>query len=104
MGKSYPTLAEFYGESKRRLHSPEVDYGKWRGPGKRKTRVSYIRDTGEVYSVVMLLGPWDGGDKVKLLGTVPDADELDRVLEGWEQAVRKRNSAQWVKDRLAAAG
>ena len=60
-------------------------------------RVSYIRDTGEVYAVRV-------GGPVKLLGQVdPDPEgcyyaTLDRVLAGWADQPVKRLS--WVKGRL----
>ena len=88
----YRSIEEFHDADPRRRHSDEADYGShWRlYPFHGLWRVSYVRDTGEVYAVRQSGRP---AGPVLILGTVPAdevADErrglyyrtLDRILEG----------------------
>ncbi len=49
----YPTLRAFYEDNEQRLRSPEADYGvQWRLDGyDQQWRVSYVKNTGEIYAV-----------------------------------------------------
>lgn len=104
MLKTYPNIEAFYSENEQRRHSGEADYGAWwTAPGLSwpKWRVSYIQKTGEVYAVQLK----DGG-LVKVLGTVTPDDEriyyrtLDRILEGWAEAIHHPGSLVWVERKL----
>ncbi len=103
MPKIYATIEEFYTENEERRRSGEADYGCWwTEPGQTwpRLRVSYIQKTGEVYAVQLT------GGQVKVLGIVPPDDDriyyrtLDRILEGWADAIHKPGSLSWVKERL----
>ena len=112
MQVTFESIEDFYNQDPRRRTSPEADYGShWHTDGsRRRCRVSYIQDTGEVYSVE--LSGRDG--PVELLGKVP-ADEqsayrevyyrtLDAVLDGWAEHSASLQGPGWVKQRIAAAG
>ena len=98
----YASIEEFYSKNEARRRSGEADYGVWwtNGPRWPTWRVSYVRDTGEVYAVALNAGP--GG--VEILGTVPpDAGPyyyrtLDKLLDGWAEEGGRPIS--WVRERL----
>jgi hypothetical protein len=108
----FATWDDFCYADIRRHFSPEADYGvHWHDGDERwpEWRVSYIRDTGEVYAVCTGrgLGP------VWLLGVVP-ADPvtnpdretyyrtLDKILGGWADWEVSGMRLQWIIGRLAA--
>ena len=109
----YPTLEAYYAADERRLRSEECDYGvHWRLEGwEYRWRVSYVRNTGEVYAVNQgrTIGP------VFILAIippdpVPDGDRrslffatLEAILDGWPQQCGRPDSLRWVRDRLANA-
>ena len=104
MIKTYANIKEFYAENEERKQSGEADYGCWwTAPGMSftKWRLSYIQKTGEVYAVQLK----DGG-LVKVLGIVPPDDDriyyrtLDRILEGWAEAIHRPGSLVWVERKL----
>ncbi len=109
----YPEWASrdaFWLDDARRWLSPESDYGvMWRDGQCRWPlwRVSYVRDTGEVYAHQQ-----GGQGRVRLLGWVPpdpvaDPDRetyyrtLDVVLAGWENPDVTGWQLSWVAARLA---
>lgn len=100
-------LSEFYSENSIRKKSPEADYGVWWYDTQPfpPHRVTYIRDTGEVYAVAL-----DNSREVEILGLVPpDVDlnvyyrTLDRILDGWSEECGRCGSLDWVRERLVAA-
>jgi len=42
--------------------------------------------------------------QVEVLGVIPDAGRVDRVLAGWEQAMDQADSLAWLRARLSAEG
>jgi hypothetical protein len=105
---------EFELDNPWRHFSPESDYGvHWRDGQHAwpQWRVSYIRDTGEVYAIEQ-----SGLLRVRLLGTVkPDLvpagrDDLtyyrtlDAILDGWADPDVSGFDLGWVAARLARAG
>ena len=107
----YPTLETYSAADERRLRNEECDYGAhWRLEGwQSRSRVSYVRNTGEVYAVNQghTTGP------VFILASVPpdpvpDSDRrslfyatLERILEDWTHQCARPDSLRWVIDRLA---
>jgi hypothetical protein len=90
--------------------SRECDYGVWwsdNPQGFPRYRVSYVKDTGDVYAINQTTG------RVEVLGTVePDPiDErdfrsrwegpLDDLLEGWPDRCGPPGGLAWVRSRLA---
>ena len=99
-------MEAFYAADERRRRSPEADYGvHWRQGGQR-LRVSYIRETGEVYAV----GEYAPVRDVEVLAVVPADDvpegeiyyrTLESLLVGWaDECGRNRNGLLWLKERL----
>jgi hypothetical protein len=42
--------------------------------------------------------------QVEVLGVIPDAGRVDKVLAGWEQAMDQPDSLAWLRSRLSAEG
>ena len=109
----YPTLEDYYAADIRRRKGEECDYGAhWRLDNwTYRWRVSYVRDTGEIYAVHRgnTLGP------VFAIGIIPPDpvhdggrslwySTLDSILEGWAKQCTRPNSLRWIKDHLDNAG
>ena len=104
----YPNIEEFYSAVPARRFSGEANYGVWWVEGGNPAvpcwRVSYVRDTEEVYAVRSGDGP------VRVLGTFPvDPDAqpedvyysgLDSHLDGWGERCGQLNSLAWITERL----
>ena len=110
----FDSLEEFYAADERRGPSGEADYGRywfyigWSG----RWRVSYIRNTGEVYCHRVTLDGLNNARPVEILGVVP-ADEkydsmdrwtrtLDRLLDGWGELGWENQNIEWIRERIAA--
>ena len=107
MSKVFSSLEAFYQANPARRSSPEADYGvHWTEAGKPypKWRISYVKDTGEIYAYEQL--PDNG--RVMLLGHVPpDAAELyyqtlEGILAGWAEVIWQAGSLEWARKRLEA--
>ena len=108
----YLSRKDFYDTGPRRRRSNEADYGAHWRLHPRRGRVSYVRDTGEVYAVRQNGRPQG---PVFVLGVV-SADEvtdelrdlyyrtLEGILEGWPESCTQTDGLLWARDRLAAAG
>ena len=80
-------------------------------PFRNNLRVSYVRDTGEIYAAT-----FDPSEAtVFLLGMVPpDPVEqefrqvyyrtLDTILTGWPQQSNTQNGIHWIVQQVAASG
>jgi hypothetical protein len=100
--EAYASLIDFAAADARRLTSRERDLGLvWR-EGERLFRAALVEETGELY-VVQLGAPEDGGGHVRLLGTVSDGTDIERILDGWHEAARRPDSLRWLRTRLRAA-
>ncbi|MGH9086746.1 MAG: hypothetical protein ACRDYZ_01310 [Acidimicrobiales bacterium] len=118
-------IEEFYDADPRRRASVEIELGQdWRDSDGVRYELSWVQDTGELYVMrEPVPGGWAdpfGGIHVSgasgvdeqevesmtlaVLGTVATQDEVERVLEGWEDAMRQPESVRWVADRLRAHG
>ena len=118
-------IDEFYDQDPRRRSSEETEYGRgWSEKG-RRWGVSWVADTGELYAMreatgrlgispTILLGvsPMDlsGTSKgpittdsltVEVLAVIGESAEVDRLMHGWREAMRARNSLRWVRGRIA---
>ena len=128
MTTTFESIERFYSDNPARRYSPEADYGvhwlldDWPGTW----RVSYVRDTGEVYAVFQ--GPTRAGliptgetavisgteeGLVLALGTFP-VDEnagphdvyyrgLDQLLSGWADHCTEPNGLAWMIQRIDEA-
>jgi hypothetical protein len=112
-------IEQFYDADPRRRESEEVEFGReWSDANGMRTELSWVADTGELYAMAeptesVEMDPF--GDTrvdalptelvtVDVLGVITDRAQLDRVLDGWEQAMGTANSIQWVRDRITQAG
>ena len=123
--ESFKNVEDFYSDNSARRYSPEAGYGvHWKLAGwPNSWRVSYVRDTGEVYAVQQ--GPQRGGvlptgeifiatgpgeGPVLLLGHFPIDEEagpydvyyhgLEHLLEGWPEHCGRPNGLAWVIERM----
>ena len=98
----WPDEQAFHAADARRRLSPEVDLGAtWRDAGSADAyRVAWLRDTGEVYTC--RADSYDGScSDVSVLAHVSTEDELDALLEGWQEARTEPNGLAWLRGRLA---
>ncbi len=103
----WPDEYAFHAADARRRVSAEVDLGAtWRAEGSNDAwRLSWIRDTGELY-----LCRADGHDgsctDVSVLAVIERESDLDAMLEGWQEHRTSPDGLAWVFGRvrpLAAA-
>ena len=111
-------IEEFYDEDPRRRTSNEVEFGQdWSDADGARYEISWVEDTGEVYAMrepdarieVDPVGD-EWMDKlpsdaitVEILGSVTERAELDRRLDGWQDAIGRPDSLSWVRTRVAEA-
>jgi len=107
----YQSVGRFYAARRARQSSRKVDYGvNWqdrpavRGVRPPPWRVTYIRETGEVFCT-----PTGGDGMVIVLGVVPVppyprewTETLDRLLTGWADPEVTGRQLTWVRNRLRA--
>ena len=92
----------FHADDRRRRTSSEVDLGAtWRSAGSNDAwRLSWIRDTGELY-----LCRADGHDgectDVHVLAVVEREPDLDALLDGWRAAREEPDGLSWLDARLS---
>lgn len=109
-------IEEFYEADPRRRASEEVPFGhEWTDDRGGRYEVMWIVDTGELYTMFEPVEPLasDGvGDifvqhmpasavTVEVVGVLGSRDEVDRCLAGWEDAMGRRASIDWVRERVA---
>jgi hypothetical protein len=109
-------IEEFYDADERRRASDEVELGRdWTDRDGRRFELSWVEDTGELYlmaepveAVEMdFLGDTRVDDlpvslvTVEILTTIPDRATLDATFSGWEDAMRKPGSLDWIRERTA---
>jgi hypothetical protein len=113
-------IEQFYSGDERRRQSTEVEFGtNWFDANGSRYEVSWVEDTGEMYTMLELLPEVDTwtpfGDieveqipvdrlLVMVIGYIPTLPEVEQVLAGWPDEMAKPDGISWVADRLAAAG
>jgi len=98
----YQSLSNFYLADYRRRVSHEQDVGLWWRVGAHGPyyRAAWVRATGELY--VTRLGPLkDGKGEVMVLGRALDRNQLEEVLEGWQDVCYQPDSMTWLRHRAA---
>jgi len=99
---TWPDEVAFVADDPRRGRSDQLDLGAtWRWAGSNDAwRVSWIRDTGELY-----LCRADGYDgtctDVHLLAVVAQEADVDALLEGWQERRTDPDGLSWVLLRAA---
>jgi len=118
-------IEEFYEADPRRRSSAEIELGReWRDEHDVRYELNWVEDTKELYVMrepvpyewatpfggVHVRGTHDvdqaevDGMTVSVLGTVDSRDELERILDGWEEAMAGDDSVSWLVDRLRGKG
>lgn len=91
----------FHAADARRRTSAEVDLGAtWRWAGSNDAwRVSWIRDTGELY-----LCRADGHDgactDVSVAAVISREDDVDALLDGWRDVRTDPDGLSWLASRI----
>ena len=91
----------FHAADPRRRTSAEVDLGAtWRwGHSNDAWRVSWIRDTGELY--LCRADGYDGScTDVSVVAVLPREADLDAALNGWQDLRTDPDGLSWLSGRL----
>ena len=109
----------FYRADERRRRSEEVEFGTdWHDSAKARYEVSWVADTGELYvmrepTTLSVEDPFGdvfrgtvpvGDLTVAVVGWVPDRDDMEQVMAGWEEAITAPDSISWLAGRLRDEG
>lgn len=118
-------IEEFYDADARRRDSVEVEFGEdWRDAHGVRYELSWIEDTGELYVMrepaprewatpfggIHAVGLHSTNEKeiegmsVAVVGTVASREEVEQLLDGWQQAIEGPDSVAWLVDRLGERG
>jgi hypothetical protein len=102
-GIAFPSMSAFSAALPARWCSAEVDFGSpWRtAQFGARYRAAWLTATGELF--IVRLGPDAGGGGVELLAHVPDADIMEAMLDGWQDACGGFDSIRWLRARVATA-
>lgn len=115
-------IDEFYAADSRRRESQEVELGtEWRDAQGVRYELSWVEDTSELY--VMREPPppvWEDpfgdmyvetGDRapvsgmtVVVIAQIHTRQQLEQILNGWEEAMVGADSVAWLIERLRTAG
>lgn len=96
------TSDEFYDGDPARLDSEEVLYGqRWSDEKGIQCEVTWVHDTGELF---IMSAPPRLPLQVEVLADIPTQEEVDRLLDGWEDAMTEPNSIEWVRERVRQRG
>lgn len=115
-------MREFYDQDARRRSSEEVEFGnEWRD-GRSTRALSWIVDTGELYTMAENEGPlalllrfgdaptggWPASGptgsaqlNIEVLAVVPTRAGVDTLLDGWQEQMGRPNSLDWLRQRLS---
>jgi hypothetical protein len=114
-------IEEFYDADPRRRPSAEIELGtEWRDVDGTRYEVSWLEDTGELYVMRepvphIQADPFGGqrysmGDfeeaemTVQVVAQISSLAEVHRILDGWQTAMAGDGGAEWLAERLKAAG
>jgi hypothetical protein len=109
-------IEEFYSADERRRQSAEIELGtEWHDATGNRYELSWVEDTGELYIMLELMpeaGSWTPfGDVevdkmpveqvvVSVIGHIATHEELERVLQGWQDEMADSDGISWVAARL----
>jgi hypothetical protein len=118
-------IEEFYDADERRRNSVEVEFGvDWHDAAGVRYELSWVEDTGELYVMrepvpsgwatpfggIHVRGAHQTDEKeiegmsVAVVGSVASREEVERLLDGWQQAIDAHDSVAWLVQRLRARG
>ena len=108
-------IEEFYDGDERRRRSAEVQFGQdWHDGHGRRYELNWVEDTGELYVMqddpppvwadpfgdVVALRLDEDALGVRVLKRVHGREQVEGILEGWQQAMGRPDSVAWLVDRL----
>jgi hypothetical protein len=109
-------IEEFYDADERRRASDEVEFGSdWTDHNGKRFEISWVADTGELYAMREPQEPIDSDPAfgftwvepmdvdtmtVEVLATIAERAEVDRRLDGWQEAMAGADGLAWVRERL----
>lgn len=112
-------IETFYDADPRRRASAEIELGsEWRDRAQHRYELAWVADTGELY-VMLEVAPSEFVDPfgdafpedlpadqltVAILGTVATQDEVERILDGWPEAMVRPDGVAWIAQRLEESG
>jgi hypothetical protein len=113
-------IEEFYSADERRRQSDEVEFGtNWFDAKGSRYELSWVRDTGELYTMLELLPEVDSwtpfGDAeveqmpvdrvlVIVVGYIPELEQVEAILAGWPEHMAQPDGISWVAEQLRANG
>ncbi len=113
-------IEQFYSADERRRQSAEFEFGTdWFDAKGNRYELSWVEDTGELYAMLELVPEADSwtpfGDievehmpvdrvVVTVVAHIDGRVEVESILEGWADEMRKPDSIAWVAERLRAHG
>ncbi len=118
-------IEDFYDADPRRRSSVEVELGQdWRDAHGVRYELSWIEDTGELYVMrepvpsgwatpfggIHVYGAHSADEKeleamsVAVIAIVPTREEVEKLLDGWQQEMESPDSVAWVVRRLRERG
>jgi hypothetical protein len=114
-------IEEFYDGDPRRRPSAEIELGAdWHDTHGTRYEVNWVEDTGELYLMrepaphvvedpfgglhSSMRASEEGKMTVHVVAHIGTHDELEKVLDGWQGAMVGSGGAEWLADRLRAAG
>ena len=114
-------IDEFYEADPRRRASAELELGtEWMDADGVRHELNYVEDTSELYVLrepaphvtedpfggLHVSAPEGYEDKmtVHVIAKIDTVESVHRILDGWQEAMPRDDGAQWLGDRLRAAG
>jgi hypothetical protein len=113
-------IEQFYAQDERRRQSAEYEFGTdWFDAKGNRYELSWVEDTGELYAMLELVPEADSwtpfGDIevekipvdrliVTVVGQIPRREDVERILEGWQEEMGKPDGISWVAERLRTHG
>ena len=111
-------LETFYESNEARRESAEFEYGdEWTDSAGNHYELSWVEATGELYLMIEpdavitedVFGDWFPSSEpvteltVVIIGQVASHDHLESLLDGWDEAIERPNSLEWLYQRFPVA-
>jgi hypothetical protein len=114
-------IEEFYDGDPRRRPSAEIELGTdWHDAHGTRYEVNWVEDTGELYLMRepvphVLEDPFgglhfsmrareEGKMTVHVVAQIDTHADLEKILDGWQDAMVRDGGAEWLAERLRTAG
>jgi hypothetical protein len=114
-------IEEFYDGDPRRRPSAEIELGtEWHDSHGTRYEVNWVEDTGELYLMrepvphiaedpfgglhFSMRAQEEAKMTVHVVAQIDTHDQLEKILNGWQQAMAGDGGAEWLADRLRTAG